>query len=340
MDTAADHHATAAPPSPGSPTGDVLLELIREVRSQREGFEAAQAKAALERKAERRWKMLFQGLFFGAPVVLGLLYFLFFLSTAGFRWGPFGDVVGIVRINGPIAANSDASADKIVPALQKAFANGNVKAVVLSIDSPGGSPVESERIYDALAMLRKRFPKPAVAVIHNLGASAAYMIAIHADKIIAGKYSLVGSIGAVMAPWQLDRAIARFDVAQHVYASGPLKAFLNPFSPMTPEVDAKAHQLVDQMGRVFLAEVRAARGQRLTQGVDFGTGEIWSGSEAFALGLVDSVGTLDEYVDTRWGLKPYDFGPGREGLDLLSSSLSGAFRSALESILWTGPRLS
>ena len=87
-----------------------------------------------------------------------------------------------------------------------------------------------------------------VAVINNLGASAAYMVALNADRIIAAKYSFVGSIGAIMAPWQLDKAIAKVDVAQRVYASGKLKAFLNPFTPVSPEVDRKAQQLVDQMG--------------------------------------------------------------------------------------------
>jgi protease IV len=191
-------------------------------------------------KAERRWKMVFQAMVFGFPVLLGVGYFLFFLSTTGFRWGPFGSVVGVVRIEGAISANERASAEAILPLLEKAFSNSSVKAVVLSIDSPGGAPVESERIYTALGTLKKKHPKPVVAVINNIGASAAFMIALHADKIIAGKYSLVGSIGAIIAPWQFDRAIAKVDISQRVYASGKLKAFLNPFTPVSPEVDAKA----------------------------------------------------------------------------------------------------
>ena len=179
------------------------------MRGHRESFDKAQHLAADERRSERRWRMLFQGLVFGLPVLLGVVYLLFFVSSTGFRWGPFGDVVGIVRIEGQIATNERASADRIVPALEKAFANPNVKAAVLSIDSPGGAPVESERIYTSIDSLKRKYGKPVVAVINNLGASAAYMVALHADRIVAGKYSLVGSIGAIMAPWQLDRAIAR-----------------------------------------------------------------------------------------------------------------------------------
>ena len=101
---------SSPPPLPPPTSGDpiqagVLLELMREMRGQRESFDEAQQLAAAERKSERRWRMLFQALVFGFPIVLGALYFLFFLSSAGFRWGPFGDVVGVVRIEGPIAAN-------------------------------------------------------------------------------------------------------------------------------------------------------------------------------------------------------------------------------------------
>lgn len=283
--------------------------------------------------------MLFQGLIFGVPVIMGLVYFLFFLSSTGFKWGPFGDVVGVVRIEGVIAANERASADKIIPVLERAFANPNVKAVVLSIDSPGGAPVESERINNSLDALKTKHKKPVVAVINNMGASAAYMIALHTDKIIAGKYSLVGSIGAIMSPWQLDRAIAKHDVSQKVYASGKLKSFLSPFTPITPEVDAKAKQLVDQMGQVFVSEVRARRGAMLKAGVDVSTGEVWGGLEAKDLGLTDTVDTVDVYVANTWGLKQYDFGPSPDNMGILGASLAGAMVSAIESRLSAGPRL-
>jgi protease-4 len=296
-----------------------MLEIVREMGEQRKALQSEHALATAERRSERRWRMLFQALFFGAPVLLGILYFLFFLNTTGFRWGPLTSVVGVVRIDGEIAANKVASADNVISVLEEAFANRQVKAVVLSIDSPGGAPVEAERIYSAIGSLRKKHEKPVYAVISNLGASAAYMIALHADKIVAGKYSLVGSVGAAMAPWQLDRAIARLDVSQRVYASGSLKSFLNPFTPVTPEADAKAKKLVGQLGGVFVKELQTARGKRLKQGVNYGTGEIWGGLEAKEIGLVDEIGTLDEVIASTWGLKAYDFGPQRQGMGLLHS---------------------
>ena len=308
-----------------------LLAIVHEMGEQRRALQAEHALAAAERKAERRWKMLFQGLFFGTPLLFGLLYFLFFLNSTGFRWGPLTDVVGVVRIEGEIGASKVASADNIIPALEKALSNAQVKGVVLAIDSPGGAPADAERIADALRSLRQKHDKPVYAVIGNIGASAAYMIALRADKIVAGKYSLVGSIGAVMAPWQLDRAIARLDVSQRVYASGKLKSFLNPFTAVTPEADAKAKRLVEELGSTFVTDLKLARGHALKTGVDYGTGEIWSGAEAKDVGLVDSIGTLEEVVANEWRLKPYDFGPSRQSAGLLGGLVNGALRNVVES---------
>jgi len=311
----------------------VLLQLIREMREQRLALQAEHHLAASERQVERRWKMFFQGVFFVAPLILGLLYFSFFLSSSGFRWGPFGDVVGVVRIDGQISSSSQSSADRIIPALEKAFANANVKAVILSIDSPGGAPVESERINNALASLKKKYDKPVVAVINNLGASAAYLIALHADKIVAGKYSLVGSIGAIMTPWELHRAIGSVKVTQRVYASGKMKSFLNPFTPVSPEMDAKAQKLVGQMGQTFVNELKAARGAALKPGVDYGSGEVWGGLEAKEIGLIDAIGTLDEVAQQSWGLKTYDFGPHQAGFGAFSAQTDASLLQLLEHFL-------
>ena len=122
-----DPTVTPARPGEAASFPSVVLEVLREMREQRQSFERSAELAAKERKAERRWRNLFQAMFFGAPVLLGLLYFLFFLNSTGFRWGPFGNVVGVVRIEGPIGATERASAENIIPILEKAFGNPNVK---------------------------------------------------------------------------------------------------------------------------------------------------------------------------------------------------------------------
>ena len=157
----------------------------------------------------------------------------------------------MVHIDGAIAPTGAASAKRIVPALEKAFTYPNVKAVVLSIDSPGGAAVEAERIYRAIESLKKKHDKPVIAIINNVGASAAYMIAMHTDNVYAAKYSLVGSIGTMIDGWDVHRAMERLDVAQRVYASGHLKSMLSPFLPMSKEAEDKA-QATRQSGRRHL----------------------------------------------------------------------------------------
>lgn len=265
-----------------------------------------------ERRSESRWRFVRRALTVGGVLFFAILYGVGLAISLGWRAGPSGDVVGVVRIEGEISAGSVASANRIVPALQQAYESRNVKAVVISIDSPGGAPVEAERIYRAIDALKaSEIKKPIVAVINNMGASAAYMIALHTDKIYAGQYSLVGSVGAVLTGWDFSKAISRVDVAQRVYASGNLKAMLNPFLPMTPEADAKAKELVQQMGEQFANELKTRRKGKLKENVNYATGEIWSGLEAKQIAIIDEIGTVDQIIKESWGLKSHDFGPSK-----------------------------
>jgi protease-4 len=304
----------------------VVLQLLAEMREQRKAFKDEQTIAAAERRSVHRWSIALKVVLVLGPLVGAGLYFV---SRTGFPFGPFGDVIGVVEIKGEIKDGSLASAERVVPALEAAFKNSHVKEVVLKIDSPGGAPVEAERIVNALKVYKQRYPKPVTAVIGNLGASAAYMAAMHADRIVAGKYSLVGSIGAILAPWQLDKAIAQVKVSQRVYSSGRLKAFLNPFTPLTSESDAKATELVNKVGGAFVQELRSVRGNRLLREVDYGTGEVWSGMEAKALGLVDEIGTFESYLGAQVKFKEYNFGPRDEGIAGLGSQFMASVFSTL-----------
>jgi protease IV len=312
-------------PHERDPSRDLLmLQLLEEMREQRRAYREELLLGAAERRTVHRWNLAFKSVLFIGPLAGAALYFA---TATGFSLGPFGDVIGVIEIKGEIKDGALASADKIVPALEAAFKSSHVKQVVLKIDSPGGAPVETERIVSALATFKQRYPKPVTAVIGNLGASAAYMAAMHADRIVAGRYSLVGSIGAILAPWQLDKAIAQVKVSQRVYSSGPLKAFLNPFTPLTDAADAKATELVNKVGGAFVRDLRQQRGQRLKAGVDFGTGEVWSGIEAKALGLVDEIGTMETVVGAQTELKQFNFGPRDEGFGSVGGRFVGAILS-------------
>lgn len=271
-----------------------------------------------ERQSERRWKRVKRGMFV-AVFGVGMAFYIWG-SAKQFGLGliPGGEKTAIISLDGEIAAGASASAEKLVPLLRKAFEDEAVKSVVLSIDSPGGAPVEAERIYRAVAMFKRENPKPVVAVINNIGASAAYLVALHADKIVAGNYSLVGSIGAILAGWDVHRAMNVLQVEQRVYASGRFKSLLNPFVPMSAEADAKAQEMVDKMGVRFQEELKHARGKKLVAGVDYSTGEVWDGVDAKRLGLVDELGTLDSVVEAT-GFKGVSYGPRKPGTGWLHS---------------------
>lgn len=301
----------------------ILESLVTEMRASRKDLGDRQRDLERHMRSERRWKLAWQLLIFGGPVLTFILYIVFFSSAFGFQWGPVGTVVGVVRIDGAISPDGPASARNIIPQLEKVFTYPNVKAVVLSIDSPGGAAVEAERIYGAMEAFRKKYPKPVVAVINNVGASAAYMIAMHTDKVFSARYSLVGSIGTIIEGWDAHRLLERFDISQRVYSSGPLKSMLSPFLPMSEEADKKARELVQQAGKLFIDDLKLARGTRLKPDIDYGTGEVWSGEQARAIGLVDEIGTLDEVVAKNYNVKAYDFSPSRQGFGALMSMFEG-----------------
>lgn len=203
----------------------------------------------------------------------------------------------VVRIEGGIAGdNSKINADSVIKTLRSAFADEKATAVILYIDSPGGSPAEAERINNFIQQQKTETKKPVYAVCANMCASAGYMIAMQADQVYASKYSLVGSIGAVLSSWNFSEAINKFGVQHNAYASGKLKAMLNPYSPVKPEDEEKAQVLVEGMGKIFAKEVVEQRKDKLTTTVDLFTGEVWDGTQAKSLGLVDKIGTLDDVV--------------------------------------------
>jgi protease IV len=279
-----------------------------------------------DRRATRRAGLL-KPFVYGIVVLLPAV-FLGWPSGTFDRPGPTEDVVGLVELDGEMADGKKASADRVIPALRKAFESSKVRAVLVSIDSPGGSPLEAERIYSAIESWRQSHPKPVACVINNIGASAAYMVALHCDQIYAGKYSLVGSVGAVLSGWDFHRALERVDVGQRVYASGNLKGMLNPYLAMSPEAEIKARDLVSKMGQQFRHELETQRSAKLAKGVDFGSGELWGGIEALQLGLIDEVATLDQVAKQRWpDLKVHGFGPAAPtGLPMLGASVMEALR--------------
>lgn len=311
------------------PVESLLMEPVQDPQQAMVGLAKAFVLDVQRREAELRRAAQFRRWIVAVLVLVSVLAY----AVTGARLMGIGGgarakepSVALVKVEGQISATSKlASADKVTAALEKAFEDPKVERVLLYIDSPGGAPVEAERISDAIAHLRQKHNKPIQAVIGNLGASAGYMVALSADEIVAGKYSLVGSIGAVLMAWNVHKVLERFDVEAKSYASGKLKSMLNPFEASTPEGDAKAQALVDELGRQFAALLKERRAGKLTQAPEsYTSGEVWGGQEALKLGLIDANGTIETLMAQHPDLKLVNFGP----FDRSNNLLSGLMQSA------------
>ncbi len=246
-----------------------------------------------EQRRSRRWGIFFKLLtflyLFGA-----LLMFSPVLKLADGKHA--GEPhTAVINVRGMIADEESASADNIIGALRAAFEDANTRGVVLRINSPGGSPVQSGYIYDEIRRLRGEYPGIKVyAVITDLGASGAYYIASAADEIYADKSSLVGSIGVTAATFGFVETMDKLGVERRIYTSGEHKAFLDPFQPEKPEETEFWRGVLATTHRQFIESVKRGRGDRLqTEGhPELFSGLIWSGEQALELGLVDGLGSI------------------------------------------------
>jgi len=244
-----------------------------------------------EQKRTRRWGIFFKLLTF---TYLFVALFLFMntgvLNKEQKNQQPH---TAMVVVNGVIAADEEANANNIASALRAAFKNEQSKAVMLVINSPGGSPVQSGYVNDEIKRLRGIYPdKKLYAVIAELGASGGYYMAAAADQIYADKASLVGSIGVTASSFGFVDLMEKVGVERRHYTSGEHKAFLDPFSPAKAEEAEFWQGVLDSTHQQFIKVVEEGRGDRLVKGnKDLYSGLIWNGEQALALGLIDGLGS-------------------------------------------------
>lgn len=247
-----------------------------------------------EQRRARRWGIFFKLLTFAYLMVVLLLL----SPIAQLDKSADGQShTAVINVRGMIADEEAASADNIVGALREAFEDASTKGIVLRINSPGGSPVQSGYIYNEVRRLRALHPDIKVyAVITDLGASGAYYIASAADEIYANQSSLVGSIGVTAATFGFVEAIDKLGVERRVYTAGEHKAFLDPFQPEKPEETAFWQGVLHTTHEQFIAAVKQGRGERLQEKDDpeLFSGLIWSGEQALELGLVDGLASTGD----------------------------------------------
>jgi protease-4 len=242
-----------------------------------------------EQRAARRWR---NGIRIAWIILLAAVVWL-----GMERGGTTTDVTkphtAVVEIKGEIASGSEASAELIVAAMRSAFEDEGSKAVVLLINSPGGSPVQAGIINDEIRRLKAKHNKPIYAVVEETCASAAYYIAVGADQIFVDKASVVGSIGVLMDGFGFTGLMDKLGVERRLMTAGENKGFMDPFSPQTEKQRAFAQAMLDQIHKQFIDVVKVGRGKRLKETPETFSGLFWTGQQAIELGLADQLGNLD-----------------------------------------------
>lgn len=258
---------------------------------EREVVERLAMGALEEQRRTRRWGVFFKILLFIYLLLALLPLILLSSNELGISTDEDSDGhTALVQLNGVIADDTDASADKIIRALRRAFKNEDTKGVILRINSPGGSPVQSGYINDEMERLREEYPDiPLYAVVTDICASGGYYIAVGAEKIYADKSSLVGSIGVLMSSFGFVDALEKLGVERRLMTAGAHKGFLDPFLPKDDYATAHLQTVLEQLHQQFINEVKEGRGERLADNDDLFSGLIWSGEEAVKLGLVDEL---------------------------------------------------
>ncbi len=257
---------------------------------EREVLEKLATATLKEQRRARMWGIFFKLLFFGYIAIFALL---------AVDWRPGGEAIGgkhtaLVDIDGIIAANTDANADDVIDALQSAFEDKNTQGVVVRLNTPGGSPVQAQTIYDEMRRLRKMYPRiPLYAVVEDVCASGGYYIASAADRIYVSKASIVGSIGVRMDGFGFTGLMSKLGIERRLLTSGENKGMLDPFLPVDPRQQQYAQQMLDEIHEQFIADVKRGRGKRLKETPEIFSGLIWSGQKSIELGLADALGTLD-----------------------------------------------
>ena len=300
-------------------------------------LEKVALKALEEQRRTRQWSALFKLLWF---------IFAFLILSAWLGWigrpdkdsmsTSVGKHTALVELEGVIAPEGKASAEKIIKGLNRAFKDSNTQGVVLRINSPGGSPVQSGYINDEIRRLRAKYPAtPLYVVVQDLCASGGYYVAAAADRIYVDKASLVGSIGVIIGSFGFAGALDKLGIERRAYHAGDNKDFLDPFLPEKPSDREHAQKMLNEIHQQFIGVVRQGRGNRLKETPEMFSGLVWTGQRSVELGLADGLGSLD-YVarEVIKAEKVVDFSAKETVFEQLSERLGARFGASLGRAAW------
>ena len=278
-----DNTSASAPPEP------VKEPLALNEAWARQTLEQLAFASLKEQKVARRWKVGLRSAWLLFLVVVFWQAFSYKSPTSH----PSMPHTAMVSIVGEIGSETEASAENVMSSMRLALEDSGSQALVLLINSPGGSPVQAGLINDEIIRLRALHNKPIYAVVEESCASAAYYIAAATDRIYVDKASIVGSIGVLMDGFGFTGLMDKLGVERRLMTAGVNKGFLDPFSPQTEPQRKHAQAMLDQIHTQFIQVVKKGRGDRLKETPDTFSGLFWSGQQAVDMGLADSLGSLD-----------------------------------------------
>lgn len=246
-----------------------------------------------ENRIERRWGLVLRLGRTAALILIAVSLYLVSTRPDLLPWGRDALLdahTAMVIIKGELSADSGASADRLIPAIKAAFENETSKAVILRINSPGGSAVQAGLLYDEIMAQRNLHPdKPVYAVIEDMGASGGYYVAAAANKIYANRASLVGSIGVISSGFGFTGLMEKLGIERRAITAGANKDLLDPFAPLTDEIKSFWEGVLSQTHSQFISRVQESRGDALANDAELFTGLIWNGEQAEKLGLIDGL---------------------------------------------------
>ena len=276
--------------------------------------------ALVERRRARRWGIFFKLLTFA--YLIGILLVLLPKDWSAKAMGAKPHTA-LVELEGVISPSEKASADNVVTGLREAFEDQNTKAVIVRINSPGGSPVQSSYIHKEILRLREKYPEiPLYAVVSDICASGGYYVAAAADKIYVNESSVIGSIGVLINGFGFVDAMDELGVERRLLTAGEHKGILDPFSPLSEFDREYVDDLLGKLHDAFIEAVRSGRGERL-KGAD-------TGDEGIRLGLADEVGSASEVARDVVGVEEIvDFTAKEDAIERLANRFGAAIGGAI-----------
>ena len=248
------------------------------------------------------------------------------------------NVVSVIQFTGIIAPNmgrrKGLNIQDFDKSIDQAFQNKNVKAVALQINSPGGSPVQSDFLAKRIIKLSREKNVPVISFIEDVAASGGYWLACAGDEIFASRASIVGSIGVISSGFGFDKAMLKLGIDRRIYTAGENKSILDPFSPEKKEDIKKLKSVQKELHDYFIEYIKSRRGGKLSdQSEKVFSGSFWSGETALNLGLIDGIGEIKEILKSRFGekVKIKEYVPKRKFFDF-GNLISIAFENIVDKV--------